>query len=153
VSDLDTLQTNDTSPNVPIQDWADDLKAKRQSPLSRDERRQLIRLRHAEGLTIAACARAMNRAYSGVYEFLQPYESTVDMADAKLKANAETAADAWVKSLDIAAAKGEHKPAQALLEAVGVVKPHADTQVGVVVNMPGCSAPKALPELDFSEDA
>ena len=59
------------------------------------------------------------------------------MAKARLAAGADRASDAWLNSMEVAAAEGNHKPAKDLLEAVGVIQPQADTQIAVVVNTPG----------------
>ena len=89
-------------------------------------------------------ARLVKRDVSTVWEYLQPFESTVDEAKSKLSAGATQAVDAWLGSLEPAAADGNHKPAKDLLAAVGVIKDQPDSMVAVQVNMPGAALPRSL---------
>lgn len=112
----------------------------------------MIALRRA-GLSFEKIAAALKRSSSTVYDYLEPFESTVDEARATLEASASKAAQAWDVALIVGAEQGNHKPAKDLLEAVGVVKPQVETAIGVIVNMPGAALPQELIDLPTGESA
>ena len=121
----------------------EDSKPAKRTRLSSDEKRKILQLRQAD-TSYSDIARLVKRDVSTVWEYLQPFESTVDEAKSKLGAGASRAVDAWLGSLEPAAADGNHKPAKDLLAAVGVIKDQPDSMVAVQVNMPGAVLPRAL---------
>lgn len=103
--------------------------------LTRAEERQMLVLRQT-GLTYRKIAEALSRPVGTVYDYLQPLESTVATAQARLAGAADNAAQALIRSAEISADKGEHKAAVALLEASGAIQAKADVQVGIMINSP-----------------
>jgi hypothetical protein len=106
------------------------------------------------GLNYRKIAAALDRPLGTVYNFLQPLDSTVDIAQARLAGAADKAAVDLINASSIAADRGEHKAAVALLEASGAVKRQADTAIAIQVNMPGQSMPSdllVLPQDDVVE--
>ena len=64
----------------------------------------------------------------------------IETVKRQLTNNVDKAANAWIKALDRAAQKGDHKPAKDLLLHAGVIAPRGETskqQWVVVVGMPG----------------
>ena len=58
-------------------------------------------------------------------------EEKVARAKAKLRANVDTTAEAWVRAAYIAADKGDHKPAKELLLTERVIDPIGDSNIAV----------------------
>lgn len=102
----------------------------------------------AEGKSISQIARDTGRSREAIRGVLQARE-TEDLrqvvqrekrerARMRLAANTDKAADAWIKSLDIAADKGDHRPAKDLLLTERVVEPvGADASAPLIVSING----------------
>lgn len=61
------------------------------------------------------------------------------LAKARLAGGVDRAALAWLRTLDVAASAGNHKPAKEMLEAVGVIERdrHLGAAVQINIGMPG----------------
>lgn len=118
-----------------------------------DERREIQIAHLTEGLNQTQLARRFERTREAVagclkgaeFEALQRgvQEQLRGVARQKLEAGVERASDAWVRSVDVAAAKGDHRPAKDLLQATGIVErdgPSHNTAVQIVIGMPGSPA-------------
>ena len=114
------------------------------------ERLEIQRLHLAEGLNQRQLAARTGRTRETIanqfkgedFERLRDQVETnlVETVTRYLKNNADKAAKAWVRALDRAAQKGDHKPAKDLLMHAGVIDPPGDPsrqQFVVVVGMPG----------------
>ncbi len=78
------------------------------------------------------------RTSSGVRE--QVEANLVETVTRYLRNNADKAAKAWVRALDRAAQKGDHRPAKDLLLSAGAIERGGDSsgmQVTMIVGMPG----------------
>ncbi len=125
-------------------------KPGRGSQVTPAERREIQRLHLAEGLNQRQLAARTGRTRETIaaqlkgadFERLRDQVETnlVETVTRYLKNNADKAAKAWVRALDRAAQKGDHKPAKYLLMHAGVIDYPGETsrpQFVVVVGMPG----------------
>ena len=125
-------------------------KPGRGSQVTPAERREIQRLHLAEGLNQRQLAARTGRTRETIaaqlkgadFERLRDQVETnlVETVTRYLRNNADKAAKAWVRALDRAAQKGDHKPAKDLLMHAGVIDPPGETsrpQFVVVVGMPG----------------
>jgi hypothetical protein len=125
-------------------------KPGRGSQVAPNERREIQRLYLVEGLAKAAIAIKTCRTRETIADVLKGedferlrQEVEADLVESvrrKLKNNVGRAADGWIKAIDKAAAKGDHKPAKDLLLHTDVIRPAGEASthnVTVIVGMPG----------------
>lgn len=103
----------------------------------------------AEGKSIAQLSRDTGRARETIRNILKNPETEelrkavlaerVKSARLVLGGNTDHAARSWVKAIDVAAKRGDHKPARDLLLSERVIEPIGETgsAVKVYVNTPG----------------
>ena len=125
-------------------------KPGRGSQVTPAERREIQRLHLAEGLNQKQIAAQTGRTRETIaaqlkgedFERIRTEVETdlIETVKRQLTSNVDKAANAWIKALDRAAQKGDHKPAKDLLMHAGVIDPRGETsrqQFVVVVGMPG----------------
>jgi hypothetical protein len=119
-----------------------------------DERRAIQFAHLTDGLNISQLAERFGRTRETVGGILkgedfeqirqQVQAELVAVARASLAGGVSKAAAAWLRSLDVAADRGDHKPSQALLLHTKVIDPISDEgrgpQVQIVIGMPGSPA-------------
>ena len=114
------------------------------------ERREIQRQHLAEGLNQKQIAAQTGRTRETIAAQLKGADferirtaveaDLIETVKRQLTNNVDKAANAWIKALDRAAQKGDHKPAKDLLMHAGVIDPLGETsrpQFVVVVGMPG----------------
>jgi hypothetical protein len=113
----------------------------------------------ADGMNFSQIARKTGRTRETVAQVIKDpatdalrtiiHEEKVQRAKAKLRAHVDTAAEAWVRAVDIAADKGDHKPAKELLLTERVIDPVGEPSAAfqVIVNQPGSPHNAPLPQL------
>jgi len=122
----------------------------RGSQLTPDERREIQRLRLVDGESISEIARRVGRNRETVanivrsddtIELAQQLESeSREAATRVLRGTSEQAARAWRKAIDMAADKGDHRPARDILLHNGVIQSlngPANIGIQVIVGTPG----------------
>ncbi len=82
--------------------------------------RDAIDEKHEEGLTLDKIGELLGRDPRTVKKYLK---DTEEYAKTLLTAEAPRASKKWGRAIDVAAEKGDHRPAKELLEAVKVVEP------------------------------
>lgn len=108
-------------------------KPGRGSQVTPSERREIQQLFLVDGLTKADIAKKMGRTRETIASalqgedferFRQEIESELfETAQRKLKSNVGRAADGWIKAIDKAAERGDHKPSKDLLMHTKVIDP------------------------------
>jgi hypothetical protein len=118
--------------------------------LSPAERRDIQQVHLEEGLNQTQLAHRFDRTREAIanclkgedFDALKAHvqQGLAEIARAKLASGVEKAADAWVRSVDTAADKGDHKPAKDLLMHTGVIEREASGRgdtFQVFIGMPG----------------
>ena len=75
----------------------------------------------ADGVPQSEIAKAVGVTQSAISYLKSKYEPTVDAARALIQSRSEKVARQWLRSVPIAARKGDHRPAKDWLAAAGVV--------------------------------
>jgi hypothetical protein len=117
----------------------------RGSQLTGAEQREIRYMAALEGLTQAEIARRTGRHRETIAELLKgdAFERVREEVDQLTKQEAlerlrrlrMRAVNAWEASLDIAAAKGDHRPARDVLRATDVIREPEDTGAQIVVQI------------------
>jgi hypothetical protein len=119
--------------------------------LTQAERREIQLVHLEEGLNQSQLAARFGRTREAIAKALkgedfdalqrQVHDDLGQRAKARLAGGVEKAAAAWVRSVEVAADKGDHKAAKDLLLHTGVIEPIGDARGAnvaiAVVNMPG----------------
>ena len=134
-------------------------KPGRGSQVRPDERRAIQQAHLVDGLTRRALADRFGRTRETIAGVLKGDDferlcrevqaDLVERVQRKLRANGGRAADRWIKAVDKAAEKGDHKPAKDLLLHTGLLRPIGEGNTGnqVIVHVglgpdcPGMVAP------------
>jgi len=98
-----------------------------------------------EGASTREVGRALGMSHVTVWRLAREIADVDETARKYLAAKALRAVDAWSDSLDVAARKGDHRPAKDLLlhaRVIDPVEPAGSSHVGVqvVIGMPGAPA-------------
>ncbi len=125
-------------------------KPGRGSQVMPDERREIQCLHLVDGLNQKQIAARTGRTRETIAAQLKGEDferirtaveaDLIETVKRQLTNNVDKAANAWIKALDRAAQKGDHKPAKDLLMHAGVIDPPGEPsrpQFVVVVGMPG----------------
>ena len=102
--------------------------------LTPSEVQGIIRLL-ADGVPQTVIAKKYGVVQSAISYLKSKYEPTVDAARALIQARSANVARQWLRSVPIAARKGDHRPARDWLTAAGVVAPEVSTGSSITINV------------------
>lgn len=121
---------------------------KRLRPHERDKALKLL----AEGVSQVEIAKMLGVTQPAIAYLAKRFTSTVESARALIHARAGIVAQHWLKSVPIAARKGDHRPAKDWLAAAGVVA-QEQAQVSPIIIQVGTGASVSVDGSDPFEQA
>ena len=85
-----------------------------------------------DGATLREAASAAGMSHVSAWRIVKKYEGHSESAKKYLMTKALQASEAWVRSTDVAADKGNHLPAKDLLLHIGAIEPLQDASAAKV---------------------